>query len=210
MRSPMMTNGRSKPMTTSRRAELTTVSVKGPFPANGDRWRGRLAIPLRGIAGATANAGDGHGDRWRGRLAIPLRGIAGATANAGDGHGDRWRGRLAIPLRGIAGAYSQRRGRARRPLARSLGDSAARNRRCYSQRRGRTRNSLVPCRRSFHRPAVRAAARHAGRRAPRMLCWRAMNSLAVSTATAASRQYASAPDRLGELLVEGAPPTSTV
>ena len=29
--------------------------------ASGDRWRGRLAIPLRGIAGAPASAVDGRG-----------------------------------------------------------------------------------------------------------------------------------------------------
>ena len=34
---------------------------QGPLPASGDRSRGRLAIPLRGIAGATTNAVDGRG-----------------------------------------------------------------------------------------------------------------------------------------------------
>ena len=61
----------------------------------GDRWRGRLAIPPSGIAGAPANTADGRGtgsfqadgDRWRGRLAIPPRGTAGAPANTADGRG---------------------------------------------------------------------------------------------------------------------------
>ena len=61
----------------------------------GDRWRGRLAIPPSGIAGASANTADGRetgsfqedGDRGRGRLAVPPRGIAGAPTNAVDGRG---------------------------------------------------------------------------------------------------------------------------
>ena len=59
----------------------------------GDRWRGRLAIPPGGIAGAPTTdadvqeAGSSHanGDRRRGRLAIPPNGIAGAPANPADG-----------------------------------------------------------------------------------------------------------------------------
>ena len=130
MRSPMTTNGRSKPMATSRCAELTTVSVK-------DRSR-RAAT-------------------------------AGALAR---------RFRCSEP-------------RAPRP----------------TQRTDEERS--VPCRRNSRRAAA-LAARHAERRAPRMLCWRAMNSLAVSTATAASRQYASAPTASANCSLRGAPPTSTV
>src|SRR5690606_13948415 len=44
----------------------------------------------------------------------------------------------------------------------------------------------------------------------RMLCLRFMKSLAVSTATAASRQYASAPTALPNSSLSGAPPTSTM
>ena len=59
---------------------------------NGDRWHGRLAIPLRGIAGVLTGAADGRG--------------AGLFHPGGDRRcGRRPRGgRLAIPLRGIAGA----------------------------------------------------------------------------------------------------------
>ena len=42
------------------------------------------------------------------------------------------------------------------------------------------------------------------------LCFRATNSFAVSTATAASRQYASAPMALPNSSFSGAPPTSTM
>ena len=63
--------------------------------ASGDRWRGHLAIPPGGIAGAPASAAGGRarsmpgvsGDRWRGRLAIPPGGIACAPAGAADGQG---------------------------------------------------------------------------------------------------------------------------
>ena len=64
--------------------------------ANGDRRRGRQAIPLRGIAGAPASAVEGrgttflfhaNGDRRRGRLGIPLHGIAVVPANAVEGRG---------------------------------------------------------------------------------------------------------------------------
>ena len=63
--------------------------------ANGGRRRGRLAIPLRGIAVAPTSAVEGrgttlfhaNGDRRRGRLGIPLHGIVGVPTSTVEGRG---------------------------------------------------------------------------------------------------------------------------
>ena len=63
--------------------------------ANGDRRRGRLGIPLHGIAVAPASAVEGRGttlfhasgDRRRGRLGIPLHGTAVVPASTVEGRG---------------------------------------------------------------------------------------------------------------------------
>ena len=71
---PFVTRGRIGPQAVERIVIDDAGSERGEAreassPASGDRWRGRLAIPLRGIAGASTNATPAPAERVLGGVA---------------------------------------------------------------------------------------------------------------------------------------------
>ena len=128
--------------------------VARPLPIDGARAAPGARQPDRtGRAGAR--------DPGRGR---PSRGGGRGRRGAGRGAVGRLRRRLLPPPFGRRDPLAHHEHpRSGRPRARSLGDSAARNRGRPHQRRGRAGNGFVPCERR-RRPSRAGARRARGRR----------------------------------------------